>query len=84
MTNPQETKPNTVKVRVKHGRIMTARNAAGGPDTYAEPGDVIEVDRKWAESLLARRLDGYPQDPTSRAPGAHVGIISDSPIELVA
>jgi hypothetical protein len=83
-------KSDTVKVRVKHGRLLVKRvlpngTAASKPEEmplaesqYAEAGDVVEVDRVWAESLFARKLEGYPGD------GLRPGLISDCPIELVA
>lgn len=84
----------TVKVRVKHGRLLVGRtppkfNASGqiveesGDERYAEVGEVVEVSRKWAETLLKREFDGYPSTFTNGAPGVVPGTIRDCPIELV-
>jgi len=85
-----------VKVRVKHGRLVipnssnsynsdgTAQKGRDGDDLFAEAGEVVEVDRKWAERLLKRKFDGYPPTPQSfGAPGQLPGVICDSPIEIV-
>ena len=86
----EKSESKTVKVRVKHGRMLVKRvlpngSAASKPEEmplaesqYAEAGEVVEVDRVWAENLLKRRLEGYPGD------GLKPGLISDCPIELVA
>lgn len=86
----EKVKSDTVKVRVKHGRMLVKRvlpngAAASKPEEmalaesqYAEAGEVVEVDRVWAEGLLARKLEGYPGD------GMRPGMIADCPIELVA
>jgi len=81
-----ETKSKTVKVRLKHGRMLIARGVEGAPDKFAEAGDIVEVDRVWAERLLHRAFDGYPpptSGPLSGQPGAAPGLVLDSPIELV-
>lgn len=91
----QEAAPSgTVKVRIKHGRLLVGRTPAkfgpkgelleeSGDERYAEAGEIVDVPRKWAEKLLARQFDGYPSKTTNGAPGIEPGIVRDSPIELV-
>lgn len=82
-------KGETVKVRVIAGRVLIKRefkkNDAGvvvdSVDSYAKVGDIIDMPREEAESLLKRSFDGYPsRDGT---PGKMPGTVGDSPIELV-
>lgn len=85
---------STVKVRVKHGRLLVGRIPAKfGPqgnqieesqgERYAEEGEIVEVDRRWAEKLMARQFDGYPSRFANGAPGQEPGTIRDCPIEIV-
>lgn len=91
---PAETtapKSDTVKVRVKQGRILIGRervklntgrdNDFETLDKFATKGDVIEMGRAEAEKLLARAFDGYPGP--DGCPGKMSGVVRDSPIELV-
>src|SRR5690349_3070254 len=90
----QKAKSNTVKVRVKHGRVLLGRSAPkfgtsgvlieeSHDERYAEVGEIIEVERSWAERLLKREFDGYPSRNTNGSPGQDPGTIRDCPIEIV-
>jgi len=91
----KESAPSTtVKVRIKTGRLLVGRvpakfNAQGQQieesqaERYAEEGEVVEVERKWAEKLTGRQFDGYPSKFANGAPGMDPGIIRDCPIEII-
>lgn len=81
-----EKKSKTVKIKILRGRMLIGHNADNSPSRYAEEGDVVEADRRWAEALVARAYEGYPQPASgvySGQPGAHPGTIFDSPIQIL-
>ena len=93
-TSEAPTKSPTVRVRIKHGRLLVHRsppkfNSNGqiveesSEDRYAEEGEVVEVSRAWAEKLCSRQFDGYPSTTVNGAPGVAPGVIKDSPIEIL-
>jgi len=80
---------DTVKCRVKHGRVLVGREVVRGPtgekiDTtehYASTGDIIEIPRAEAKRLAERSFEGYPS-PDGQ-PGKLPGTVQDSPIEIL-
>lgn len=75
---------DTVKVRVTHGRLLVAREMRPGSneatELFADPGQVVDVPKAWADAMLKRSFDGYPGP--NGTPGKLPGVIRDCPFEL--
>jgi len=96
---PATPKSDTVKVRVLTQILLdrTMRDGTTISETYAEPGDVIELPRLEAERLAGRSFTGYPTMRDAKwtatecggavvapMPNFHTnGVVSDPIVEIV-